>query len=306
MKWSWRIASVFGIDVKIHLTFIFALVWGAFLWGGGGPAMAAYGVFLTLVLFFVVVLHELGHSLTAQRYGIPVHDIVLLPIGGVARLGYMPEAPVQELVIALAGPLVNLVLSLLALPFLAVGVALRLTAGQPLGLSMMTEPGFANFFLYLFMVNVTLFLFNMLPAFPMDGGRVLRALLAMKFHYSRATAVAVNVGRVFAVLFGLFGILTANIFMAVVAMFVFNGAGAERQEVAEREQTKGVDPRMPVLFADTPADLAFDRLIRSPYPALAVVNSGGEFVGVVTRTGMERGWAAGIRGAVGQFVEPPR
>jgi stage IV sporulation protein FB len=211
------------------------------------------------------------------------------------------------LVVALAGPAVNLALALLTAPVVAIGVALNVLGGGELGLPPLTMPGLLNFVTYLFMVNVSLFLFNMLPAFPMDGGRVMRALMAMKLPYPTATRFAVVGGRMFSVLFGIVGILTANIFLAIVALFVFTGAGAEGQEVQQREQSAPApvqpSPQTPVLLADTPAHLAFDRLCRSPHAALAVVDRGGEYVGLVTRTGMERGWAAGVRGPVSQFVE---
>jgi Zn-dependent protease len=306
MRWSWRLLTIFGIDIKVHATFVLALLWGGFLWSNGGWTGALYGVFLTLVLFVIVVMHELGHSLVAQRYGIPVYDIILLPIGGVARLSHMPEAPVQELVVALAGPAVNLALVLLTGPLLLGGMALNALTTGAVGLPSLSVPGLLNFVAFLFMVNVSLLVFNMLPAFPMDGGRVLRALLAMKLPYVRATKLAVAGGRLFAVLFAVTGILTANIFLAVVALFVFTGAGAEGQEAVEREkpaQAVGFDSQVPVLLSDTPAHLAFDRLMRSHYTALAVVDCAGEFVGLVTRTGMERGWAAGLRGPVSQFIE---
>ena len=307
MRWSWRLVRLFGIDIKVHVSFILALLWGAFLWSSGGVAGALYGIFLTVVLFVIVVLHELGHSLTAQRYGIPVYDIILLPIGGVARLSRMPEKPSQELLVALAGPVVNLALVLLTLPIVAVGVWLRLVSGHSFGLPPVTIPGWLNFATFLLMVNISLFVFNMLPAFPMDGGRVLRALLAMRLPYARATRLAVATGRLFSVLFGVVGVLTGNFFLAMVALFIFTGAGTEGQEAQERAAPQPgfatVEPHVPVLLADTPAHLAFDRLLRSPYRALAVVDQGGEFVGIVTRSGMERGWAAGVRGPVSLFVE---
>jgi Zn-dependent protease len=306
MRWSWRIGTLFGIDIKIHLTFVFALLWGAFLWSDGGLTGAMYGVFLTLVLFVIVVLHELGHSLAAQRYGIPVYDIMLLPIGGVARLGGMPEQPSQELLVAIAGPIVNLALVFLTAPIVLAGMMMQGWAGGGFVMPAIASPGWLNFATFLLLVNLSLFLFNMLPAFPMDGGRVLRAVLAMRVPYLRATKVAVGVGRAFAVLFGAVGIMTGNIFLAVVALFVFNGAGAESQEISEREKAQlayAAEPQVPVLLADTPAYLAFSRLTRSPYPALAVVDQGGEFVGVVTRTGMEQRWAAGVRGPVSLFIE---
>jgi Zn-dependent protease len=306
MRWSWRLLTIFGIDIKIHATFILALLWGGFLWSNGGWRGALYGVFLTLVLFVIVVLHELGHSLVAQRFGIPVYDIILLPIGGVARLGYMPQDPKQELAVALAGPGVNLALAMLSAPWVLIGLGLRLTEGVGSYMPIISEPGLLNFAAYLLMVNLSLLVFNMLPAFPMDGGRVLRALVAMKMPYRKATRLAIAGGRIFAVLFGVFSLFTANIFLALVAFFVFTGAGAEGREVEEGEGGPAaipLEPRLPVLLADTPAHLAFDRLIRSPYPALAVVDNGGRLLGMVTRGGMERGWAAGVRGPVSLFVE---
>ncbi len=308
MKWSWRIATVRGIDIKIHATFVLALVWGGFVWGRGTLASALYGVFLTLLLFAIVLLHELGHALAAQRYGIEVFDIVLLPIGGVARLSRMPEKPMHELVVALAGPAVNLALTLLMAPLVIGGLVVEAIRGIGFAVPSMTEPGLANLAAFLLMVNLSLLVFNMLPAFPMDGGRVLRAIMAMRWPYRRATRVAVTVGRVFAVGFGAVAILTANVFLGIVALFVFNGAGAEGTEAEARETVSWpLDYSAngaPVLLSNTPAYLAFDRLMRSPYPALAVVDDRGDFVGLVTRTGMQSRWAAGVRGPVAVFIEP--
>lgn len=311
MSWAWRIAKIRGIEIKVHITFIFALIWGALLWGQGGPAGWLYGALLTLILFGVVLLHELGHALAAQRYKIAVQDIVLLPIGGVARLSRMPDNPRQELVVALAGPAVNLGLILLLTPLLLIGLALQAVISGAFALPALVQPGVLNLAAFLWVINISLLLFNMLPAFPMDGGRVLRAGLALRLPYGRATDIAAVVGRSFAVLFAAFGLLNGNLFLALIGLFVFFSAGAERQEVAARESLRGltvtevIDNQAPVLPASLPAHLGFDRLLRSPYQALAVVDDAGRLLGVITRQGMQQRWIAGERGAVAGFVEPP-
>jgi CBS domain-containing protein len=161
------------------------------------------------------------------------------------------------------------------------------------------------------MTNVTLLLFNMLPAFPLDGGRVLRALLAMRLPNAKATRLAAAVGKIFALIFGLVALLSGNVSLAMIAFFVFLGAGAEGQEATTREVLRGVtvaeavDANAPTLPANAPAHLAFDRLVRSPHGALAVLDQDGAFLGIVTRAGMQRQWAAGVRGEVLSFVEQP-
>ena len=168
MGWSWRIGRIAGIDVYVHPTFLLLLAWVA--WSHysehGSVAEAFYGVVFIIALFGIVVLHELGHALTARRYGIRTRDITLLPIGGVARLERIPEVPSQELAVALAGPAVNVVLAVAIYAGLAV-------MG---GLSSLNDvlKGGGGFWQQLFWVNVSLVVFNMVPAFPMDGGRVLR------------------------------------------------------------------------------------------------------------------------------------
>src|SRR5688572_19684180 len=169
MSWSWRIGRIAGIDIYLHFTFLILLAWVAlshFL-PEGDVAGALVGITFILALFGIVVLHELGHALAARRYGIQTRDITLLPIGGVARLERMPEDPKQELVVAIAGPLVNVVLAA------AIYVGLWLSSGLT-GVTDATRVG-GGFLSQLFWVNVALVAFNALPAFPMDGGRVLRA-----------------------------------------------------------------------------------------------------------------------------------
>lgn len=309
MKWSWRVGQIRGIDIKIHFTFVFALIWGATIWGGGLEG-AIYGVFLTLALFGFVLLHELGHSLMARRYGIEVVDIVLLPIGGAARLSRMPDVPSQELAVALAGPAVNLALMLLAAPIVVAGLAGQAMAGAEIVLPVLARPGLVNFAWFVLAINLSLLLFNMIPAFPMDGGRVLRALLAMKLSYGRATRFAAAVGQVFAVLFGVYGIASGNWSLALVAVFVYMAAGSESQETVIRERLRAfrvgeaVAGQSPTLPAGLPAHVAFDRIMRSPYRALAVVDDAGAYLGHVTRGGLQRRWARGLRGDLSLFVEP--
>lgn len=220
MRWSWRLGEVAGIPVYVHVTFVLLVGWvGLSHWLTGRSVGAVLaGIGFILALFGCVVLHEFGHALTARKYGIRTRDITLLPIGGVARLERMPDVPVHELWVALAGPAVNVVIAGLLL------VWLMLTTGlEPLG-----ELGVArgSFVERLLVVNVFLVVFNLIPAFPMDGGRVLRALLAMRIEYTRATQVAAGLGQGIAVLFGFIGLFT-NPFLLFIALFVWMGAAQE-------------------------------------------------------------------------------
>ncbi len=217
---GWEIGKLAGISVRIHWSFLLlpAIVAGSV--GSTAGAQAALGaVLFILAIFGCVVLHELGHALAARRFGIGTQDITLLPIGGVARLQRMPRQPLQELVIAVAGPAVNVVIAASIL----VGTSLG-----PNGAATLLESNVlsGSFLGRLFWANVGLVIFNLLPAFPMDGGRVLRSVLAMMMPYTRATDWAAAVATVMAVLFGLVGLL-GNPLLILIALFVFMAARGE-------------------------------------------------------------------------------
>jgi Zn-dependent protease/predicted transcriptional regulator len=245
MGWSIRLGQIFGIDIKVHFTFLLIVLWGAFNYGGSaGPW---YGVIVTLALFTLVLLHELGHSVAAIGFGIPVKDITLLPIGGVARLERMPEKPLQELVVALAGPMVNVVLALLLLPVVVLMIAQATSFSFSLmnepGLlgSLINEPGLLGLLTFLLLANVTLVLFNMVPAFPLDGGRVFRALLGFFTDYHQSTQIAVTVGRILAFGMGLIAIYRGWFGLAIIALFIFVVGAQEGMAVAVRSRLRNVE-----------------------------------------------------------------
>lgn len=236
---SLRLFTVRGIDVKLHITFPLILIFAALQFGlvSGLVSGAIFGVVAIAILFALVTLHELGHSFAAQYYGVPVKQIVLSPIGGVAQLREMPDKPVQELVIAAAGPAVNFAVALIMLALIPV---FGLTISNPLAvLGGQSGFGLESLFSYIFVYNIFLALFNLIPAFPMDGGRILRALLAMRMDYVRATDLAANIGRIAAVLMGIYAVLNGAFFLAFIAFFIFNAAGQEAQIVRYRRSLDG-------------------------------------------------------------------
>ncbi len=235
MNWSFRIAEVAGIPIRVHVTFFLILLLGAYQWGNmtGTLNGAVFGLALMILLFVCVTLHELGHSLVARAFGIPVREITLLPLGGVAQITKNPEKPLHELLIAIAGPLVNVVIAIVLLAALGFAAAPQLLSGQGLlPAELDNTPSLTTALLWLLSANVSLVLFNLIPAFPLDGGRVLRALIAMFTGYSRATRIASAVGQFIAIILGIYGVLNGHILLTLVAVFVFFGAG---QETAEAE-----------------------------------------------------------------------
>jgi Zn-dependent protease len=196
-----------------------------------------FGVVAIIILFFLVTLHELGHSFAAMYYDIPVKQIILSPIGGVAQLMRMPDKPAQELVVAIAGPAVNIIMAIL---MLALALAAGIDFGSLLrGFSGATGATIMALFSYVFMSNIFLAVFNLIPAFPMDGGRILRALLALRLDYAQATQLAANIGRVFAVLFGVYGLINGNFFLIMIAIFIFSAATQESRVTAVRHILRG-------------------------------------------------------------------
>jgi Zn-dependent protease/CBS domain-containing protein len=284
MAWSWRIGRVAGIPIFVHWTFLILIAW--LLIGsiaeGHGLWKALAGVASVLALFACVVLHELGHALAARRFGIPTTDITLLPIGGVARMARIPERPVQELVVALAGPAVNVVI---AVTLLLGGVRAPF---KPVG----------SFGPWLLQVNLMLAAFNLVPAFPMDGGRVLRALLAMRMDYPRATRLAASIGQSLAIGFGLLGLSSTQPLFLLVALFVWIGAEAEASQVEERAALQGVTVRAAMftefhqLGPDDTLGRAVDLLLASPQHDFPVVEA-GRLTGVLTRADLLSGLARG-------------
>ncbi len=233
MKWSWRVGRIAGIQILVHFTFAFLLLWigvSAYL-ERHSIIDALLGIGFILLLFMVVVLHELGHALTARRFGVKTRDITLLPIGGVAHLDHIPEKPAEELLVAAAGPAVNVVLALL--------FAILLTATHGWGKVDEISLEGGNLLNKMFVVNVALVLFNLIPAFPMDGGRVLRALLALKLPFLDATRVAAAVGQSIAVVMAFVGFFF-NPLLVFVALFVWFGAATESQSVEFRANLEGV------------------------------------------------------------------
>lgn len=224
---SFKLFSVSGIDVRIHFTFPIILLWAAWQFGAmtGSLSGALFGVIAFILLFVLVTLHELGHSFAARRYGIAVQQIVLSPIGGVAQLKRMPDNPWQEFVIAVAGPAVNVIIAVF---MTAVAVVFGFSVGDLLaGLGRIEGLALGALFSYVFVYNIFLAAFNLLPAFPMDGGRVLRALLAMRLDYARATRIAANIGRALAVAFGIWGLLNGGFFQILIAIFIYTAASQE-------------------------------------------------------------------------------
>jgi Zn-dependent protease/predicted transcriptional regulator len=233
VKWSWKVTRVAGIDIYVHATFFILIGWVALnYWQAEAswPAVAS-GVGFVLALFSCVILHELGHSLTARRYGIRTRHITLLPIGGVAMLERMPDDPKEEMIVALAGPAVNVVI--------AFGLWFWIMLmGDFTPVDQISISG-ASFLERLFAINVMLAVFNMLPALPMDGGRVYRAALAMRMDHEEATQKAARLGQILAVVLGFIGLFYSPI-LIFIALFVWIGAAAELQSSEVKSATSGV------------------------------------------------------------------
>lgn len=303
MTWSFSVGRLFGTEMKVHVTFFLVLAWlGLAAWQQGGASAAAEGILFILTIFACVVAHEYGHAIMARRYGIRTIDITLLPIGGLARLEKMPEEPRQEIAVALAGPAVNLVIAAVLILFL--GARLELSA-----ISEIQNPTF-DFFARVAGVNLFIALFNLVPAFPMDGGRVLRALLAMRMPRTVATRYAAVAGQAFALLFGFLGLASGNPLLVFVAIFVYLAATAESSDVALSEVTagmrveEGMITEFTTLMPLSTLDEAAAALIRTTQLEFPVVDSLGRLDGFLTRSALFKALSQGDRTApVEQFMD---
>jgi Zn-dependent protease/predicted transcriptional regulator len=233
MKWSWKLGEIRGIGVYMHATFLILIGFVVLSHHSAGHSLTKTleGVGFILAIFACVVLHEFGHALMADRYGIKTKDITLLPIGGIARLERMPEKPIEELWVALAGPAVNVVIAAGLFAWLQFAGAFA-----PLEQVSVTSGPFLERLLF---VNIILVVFNMLPAFPMDGGRVLRALLATKLEYALATQIAANIGQAMALFFAFIGFFI-NPFLIFIALFVWIGATQEASMATMKSALGGI------------------------------------------------------------------
>jgi Zn-dependent protease/CBS domain-containing protein len=286
MGWSLKIGSVAGTAVRIHVTFVLFLAW---IFGvsyvSGGPQQAWSGLLFLVLLFLCVLLHEFGHIFTARAFGVSTPDVILLPIGGVARLERIPEQPSEEFLIAIAGPAVNVVIA----------GALVLFAGANLTPEHLSAIESANTSLVdrLATVNLFLALFNLIPAFPMDGGRVLRALLATRLGHIHATEVAAMIGQWVAFGLGFLG-LFGNPLLIFIAVFVYLAAASEAHLVAIRAMSRGVPvtaammTQFATLTPDEHVDAAVETLLRTSQGEFPVVDGAGKPVGVLGRTDLIR------------------
>ncbi len=296
MKWSLKIGEFAGIGVYLHWTFSLLIGWVfmAHLAEGETPLEAFGGVVFILTLFACVVMHEFGHALTAKRFGVKTRDITLLPIGGVARLERIPEKPMQEFWVAVAGPAVNVVIAALLFVVLLVSGGM---GGFP-GVQWF-EGGFLSQLMWL---NLWIVGFNLLPAFPMDGGRVLRSLLAIRMGRRRATSVAANIGQAMAIIFGVVGFFI-NPFLIFIAIVVYLGAQAEASQVEMQSVLEGLRvrdgmmTRFQTLSAQDPLSRAVEELLAGSQHDFPVLND-GFLVGVLRREDLIKALADGHHASI--------
>ncbi len=280
MRWSFKVARIAGIDVRIHATFFLLLGVVAYFYGlEGGAGRGFSAVLIWLLVFLCVLLHELGHALAAKAYGIPTVDITLYPIGGIARVERMPEKPVQELVVAIAGPLVNVVI------ILVLGGVLWATGDMNVG----SIAGHPNTLQALFATNVVIVVFNLIPAFPLDGGRVLRAVLATRMEYARATKIAAGIGQGLALALGIFAAFNGWILMILIAIFIYMAAEGEAAIVQMRSVTAGLPvssamvTRFDTLDHRSTLNQAIDVLLGTSQHEFPVLDDNGGFAGLLTK-----------------------
>lgn len=279
---SLTIGRVAGTYVRLHITFLLFLAWiGISDYLAGGVAAAVDSVVFLLLVFLCVTLHEFGHIAMARHFGIRTPEVILSPIGGIASMERIPEQPLQELLVAIAGPLVNVVIALLLMAVFGIGFASYSSAGFDK----------ATLAERLFIVNVTLVLFNLVPAFPMDGGRVLRAVLAMNIGPARATALAARIGQGFAALFVVLGLFYNPILM-LVGIFIYFAAASEEQSAAftgfaaKLTVMDAMEPSPILLAVHQPISAAIDALLSSPQKEFPVLDAQSRIAGLLDRDAM--------------------
>ena len=279
MNWSLTIGRIAGTDVRLHITFLIFLAWiGIADYLAGGPSAAVESIVFILLVFLCVTLHEFGHIAMARRFGVNTPQVILSPIGGIAAMERMPEKPRQEMLVAIAGPLVNVAIALLLVMLFGLGL-------NPFATIDFDQATLAQ---RLLIVNVMLVAFNLIPAFPMDGGRVLRAALALKMDAPRATALAARIGQGFAVAFFVLGLLW-NPMLMVVGIFIYLAAGAEERQAAftgfasRLTARDAMEPSPVVLQASQPLAAAIDALLSTPQREFPVVDGAGRVMGLLDR-----------------------
>jgi stage IV sporulation protein FB len=285
MAWSVSIGSIAGTSIRIHFTFLLFLAW-IFVasWASGGPAAAWDGLAFMLLLFACVLAHEFGHIFTARAFGVPTPDVTLLPIGGVARLARIPDKPIEEFLVAIAGPLVNVAIAIVLIVLGAHLDAQHLATVASTKVSLLDR---------LAEVNLFLAVFNMIPAFPMDGGRVLRALLATRLGHLRATEIAASIGQLVAFALGFLG-LFGNPLLIFIAVFVYLAASSEAQLVAIRAMSRDVPvaaammTEFATLTPEEHIDAAVETLLRTSQSEFPVIDADHRLVGLLDRDGMIR------------------
>ena len=286
MSWSINIGTVAGTVVRIHLTFVIFLAW-IFVAGyvAGGAAAAWDSTIFLLLLFLCVLLHEFGHIFTARAFGVTTPYVTLLPIGGVAQLERIPEEPWQEFLIAIAGPLVNVAIAILLIAFVGASLDAAATAAVENMRIPMTDR--------LAAVNLFIAIFNLIPAFPMDGGRILRAALASRMGFVRATGIAAWIGQAVAFVLGFLGLLY-NPILIFIAIFVYLAAASEAHIVALRAVSRGVPvtfgmmTQFATLSPQSHVDEAVQTLLQTSQGEFPVVDETDKPVGVLTRADLIR------------------
>jgi len=281
MRWSLNIGKIFGINFRIHFTFFLLLI-VIFAWvlNERGLNEAMLAVLFICAVFVCIVIHEIGHSLFAKRFGKNPKSITLLPIGGVASIEEMPEKPLQEITMAIVGPITNLIIA--GLLYIIVG------RWSGIGVANLFPDSAQTFFANLIGVNIILAIFNLIPAFPMDGGRVLRGLLATKMDYLRATTIAVTIGQAISIFFVFFG-LFYNPLLALIGIFLYIGAGSERQQVVLHSLlnkvpvSEAMATEFLALRPEAPLSEALEHFHHGCHQDFPVIGGGG-LEGVLTRS----------------------